>query len=82
MAKDMRTQPTSPNSMPMPQPAGLFKKNELLATAASRPPPDTLFGKRIRPAMAGRDVEMEFEDVGCVGKSFAINANQYPAHSN
>ena len=29
-----------------------------------------------------RDVGMEFQDVGCVGIPFAINSNQFSAHSH
>ncbi len=31
---------------------------------------------------AGRDVGMEFGDVGCVRISFAINSNPFTAHSD
>ena len=77
MAKDMRTQPTSPNSIPASRPA-VFKNKKLsggggggrLSAAAGSP----FWGKN----PAGRDVEMEFGDVGCVRISLAINSNPFP----
>ena len=80
MAKDIRTQPTSPNSIPTSQPAGFFKKK------GCRPPPPEPAAAARQPFFlknpAGWDVGMEFGDVGCVRISFAINSNPFPAHSH
>ena len=80
MAKDMRTQPTSPNSIPTPQPAGFIKKKGCRAAAAG-----SGGGGRQRFFLknpAGWDVGMEFGDVACVRIAFAINSNPLSAHSD
>ena len=81
MAKDMQTQHTFPNSIPPFRPAGFFKKE---AVGQRRRP---AFGGGLQPFfwlknLAGRDVGMEFGDVGCVRVSFAINSNYLPKASN
>ena len=75
MAKDMRTRPTSPNSLPAHIPAGRAFQQTKCGTA--------VVGFRRRPAalllkhLAGWDVGKKFGDVACFRISFAINCNLF-----
>ena len=66
MAKDMRTQPTSPNSIPTSQPAGFFKKK------GCRPPPP-------EPAAAARQ-PFFFEKSGRLGCGNGIRRCRLCSH--
>ena len=79
MAKDMRTQPTSPNSIPASAGRNSQKK---MAAGLRRKPAAAARQPFFLKNPACRDVGMEFGDVGCVRISFAINSNPFPAHSD
>ncbi len=68
MAKDLRLQPTSSNSIPTSRPARIFGGGGRLSAVT-----DSFCVEQL----AGRYAGIEFEDAGCVSISFAINSKSF-----